>query len=75
MAEAVKDNPISAFMKKRAADKPPKEEKRSRKEERERFKKRLATLTPMSRSTLKGKEPLTQCGLYAVRCWYSDFAS
>lgn len=55
MAEAIKDNPISAFMKKRAADKPPKEEKRSRKEERERFKKRLATLTPMEQKYLKRK--------------------
>ena len=42
MAEkTLKSNPISDYLKKRQSEKPPKEEKRSRKEERERFKKRF----------------------------------
>ena len=54
MAEkTLKSNPISDYLKKRQSEKPPKEEKRSRKEERERFKKRLASLTPAEQKYLK----------------------
>lgn len=57
MAEnTVKENPISGFLKKAMPEKPPKEEKRSRKEERERFKKRLSTLTPAEQKYLKRKQ-------------------
>lgn len=56
MAEkTLKSNPISDYLKKRQSEKPPKEEKRSRKEERERFKKRLASLTPAEQKYLKRK--------------------
>lgn len=51
----MKENPVSGFLKKVMPEKPPKEEKRSRKEERERFKKRLATLTPAEQKYLKRK--------------------
>ncbi len=55
MANAIKSNPVSDFLKKAKSEKPPKEVKRSRKEERERFKKRLATLTPAEQKYLKRK--------------------
>ena len=56
MAENIaKNNPISGFLKKVKSEKPPKEVKRSRKEERERFKKRLSTLTPAEQKYLKRK--------------------
>ncbi|MBQ7782890.1 MAG: carbohydrate ABC transporter permease [Oscillospiraceae bacterium] len=56
MAENItKANNISDFLKKVKSEKPPKEVKRSRKEERERFKKRLATLTPAEQKYLKRK--------------------
>ena len=50
-----KANNVSGFLKKIMPEKPPKEVKRSRKEERERFKKRLATLTPAEQKYLKRK--------------------
>ncbi len=56
MAENIIKSTVSDFLKKRQSEKPPKEEKRSRKEERERFKKRLATLTPAEQKYLKRKQ-------------------
>lgn len=55
MAENVKTNPISGFLKKIQPEKKPKAEKRSRKEERARFKKRLQNLTPAEQKYLKRK--------------------
>lgn len=55
MAENVKTNPVSGFLKKIKPEKKPKEVKRSRKEERERFKKRLSTLTPAEQKYLNRK--------------------
>lgn len=55
MAENVIKSTVSDFLKKHRSEKPPKEEKRSRKEERERFKKRLASLTPAEQKYLKRK--------------------
>ncbi|MBQ5311412.1 MAG: carbohydrate ABC transporter permease [Oscillospiraceae bacterium] len=56
MAEtAKKQNPISGLLAKIRPEKKPKEPKRSRKEERERFKKRLATLTPAEQKYLRRK--------------------
>ena len=59
-AVQTKKNPvlglISGLLAKYKAEKPPKEPKRSRKEERERFKKRLATLTPAEQTYLKRKQ-------------------
>ncbi|MBQ5316497.1 MAG: carbohydrate ABC transporter permease [Oscillospiraceae bacterium] len=56
MAEiAKKSNPISGLTDRIRPEKKPKEPKRSRKEERERFKKRLATLTPAEQKYLKRK--------------------
>lgn len=51
-----KQNPIVGLLSKFKKEKPPKEVKRSRKEERERFKKRLATLTPAEQKYLKRKQ-------------------
>ena len=55
MAENTVKAAASDFLKKVKPEKPPKEVKRSRKEERERFKKRLATLTPAEQKYLKRK--------------------
>lgn len=55
---AVKTNPVSGFLNKVKSEKPPKEVKRSPKEERERFKKRLATLTPAEQKYLKRKRAM-----------------
>ena len=55
MAENTIKATASDFLKKVKPEKPPKEVKRSRKEERERFKKRLATLTPAEQKYLKRK--------------------
>ena len=56
MAEiAKKQNPISGILQKIRPEKKPKEPKRNRKEEKERFKKRLATLTPAEQKYLKRK--------------------
>ncbi len=55
MAENIIKATASDFLKKVKPEKPPKEVKRSRKEERERFKKRLATLTPAEQKYLKRK--------------------
>lgn len=55
MEENIKTNPVAGFLKKIMPEKQPKEEKRSRKEERERFKRRLATLTPAEQKYLKRK--------------------
>lgn len=49
-------NPVSGLLNKLKENRPPKEVKRSRKEERERFKKRLATLTPAEQKYLKRKQ-------------------
>ena len=51
-----KKNPVLDLLKKFKREKEPKEEKRSRKEERERFKKRLATLTPAEQKYLRRKQ-------------------
>lgn len=53
-----KSNPVSDFLKKVLPEKPPKEEKRSRKEEKERFQKRLSTLTPAEQKYLKRKRAI-----------------
>ena len=56
MAENTQNaNAVSGFLKKIKPEKPPKEVKLSRKEERERFKKRLSTLTPAEQKYLKRK--------------------
>ncbi len=56
MAENTQNaNAVSGFLKKIMPEKPPKEVKLSRKEERERFKKRLSTLTPAEQKYLKRK--------------------
>ncbi|MGN0665554.1 MAG: carbohydrate ABC transporter permease [Huintestinicola sp.] len=55
MATATKNNPLSGILKKITPEKKPKEVKRSRKEEREIFKKRLANLTPAEQKYLKRK--------------------
>lgn len=55
MANNTNTNAISGFLKKVQPEKAPKEPKLSRKEERERFKKRLATLTPAEQKYLKRK--------------------
>ena len=55
MAENTIKATASDFLKKVKPEKPPKEVNRSRKEERERFKKRLATLTPAEQKYLKRK--------------------
>ena len=55
MAENTLKATASDFLKKVKPEKPPTEVKRSRKEERERFKKRLATLTPAEQKYLKRK--------------------
>lgn len=55
MAENTIKATASDFLKKIKPEKPPKEVKRSRREERERFKKRLATLTPAEQKYLKRK--------------------
>ncbi len=57
MADTIaKKNPISDFMAKRKAEKPPKEPKMSRKEKRERFKKRMECLTPAEQRYLRRKQ-------------------
>ncbi|MBQ9209712.1 MAG: carbohydrate ABC transporter permease [Oscillospiraceae bacterium] len=53
---ANKSNPVLDWIKNRIPEKPPKEEKVSRKEKRERFKKRLATLTPAEQKYLRRKQ-------------------
>ena len=52
---AAAGNPVSDLLKKIAPEKKPKEPKRSKKEERERFKKRLENLTPAEQKYLKRK--------------------
>ena len=57
MAETIaKKNALSDFLAKHKAEKPPKEPKMSRKEKRERFKKRMECLTPEEQRYLRRKQ-------------------
>lgn len=59
MADTItKKNPVSDFIAKHKAEKPPKEPKMSRKEKRERFRKRMECLTPAEQRYLKRKRAM-----------------
>ncbi|MBQ8979604.1 MAG: carbohydrate ABC transporter permease [Oscillospiraceae bacterium] len=57
-AQAVDQKGLKSFLDKVRPEKKPKEPKRSRKEEKERFKKRLSTLTPAEQKYLKRKQAI-----------------